>query len=88
MANRRGHRTAGGVDVDLDLFFGVVGRQVDELRDDQVGDHVVDGPADQDDPVLEQPRVDVKSALAVAALVLGDRRDVSQSDGTLREIGC
>ena len=35
-----------------------------------------DGPAEDDDPVPEQARVDVESALAVAAFVLDDGRDV------------
>src|SRR5712691_2453692 len=75
----RRHRATGRVDVDLDLLPRIVGGEVHELGDDEVGDHVVDGPADQDDAVLQQPRVDVERALAVAALVLDDGRDVRQS---------
>ncbi len=74
-----GHSTAWGVDVDLDLFLRIVRRQVHQLSDHEVGDDVVDGPADDDDPVPQQPRVDVKSPLAVAAFVLDDCRDVSHS---------
>ena len=46
--------TAGGVDVDLNLLVRVVGLEKDQLGDDQVGDHVVDGPAEQDDAVAEE----------------------------------
>src|SRR5690348_15690268 len=74
----RRHRSAWGVDVDLDLLLRVVRGQVHELGDHQVGHDIVDGPADQDDAVLQQSRVDVKGPLAVAALVLDDRRDVCQ----------
>src|SRR5260370_3322114 len=70
---------ARGIDVDLDLLLRVVRGEVDELRHHQVGDHVVDGPADENDSVFEQARVDVERSLAVAALVLGDGRDVSHS---------
>ena len=74
-----GDRAPRRVDVDLDLLVGVVSRQVHELSDDEVGDHVVDRAPDQDDSVSEQPRVDIESPLAVAALVLDDGRDVRQS---------
>src|SRR3989442_14938738 len=79
----RGDGAAWRVDVDLNLLFRRIRREVHELRDDQVGHDVVDGPADDDDPVLQQPRVDIESALAVAALVLDDRRYVSQREWQL-----
>src|SRR2546425_2140056 len=74
-----GHRATWRVDVDLDLLVRVVSRQVHELGNHEVGDHVVDGTADQDDSVPEQARVDVERSLAVAAFVLDDGWDVGQS---------
>src|SRR5207245_3840781 len=82
----RADRAAGRVDVDLDVLLRVVRGKVDELRHDQVRHHVVDGAADEDDAVLEQARVDVEGALAVAALVLGDGRDESHDRNCTRYI--
>src|SRR5438045_9103030 len=45
-----------------------------ELGHDQVGDSVVDRRAQEDDPLLEEPRVDVEGALAAVRL-FDDRRD-------------
>jgi hypothetical protein len=38
--------------------------QEEQLGDDEVGHVVVDGGAEEDDAVLEQPRVDVEGPLA------------------------
>jgi hypothetical protein len=46
---------------------------VDELGDDQVRDLFVDLPAQEHDPVVEQPGVDVERALAASGL-LDDHR--------------
>src|SRR3954471_9066469 len=63
-----------GVDVEADVLVGVFGLQVQQLGDDEVGDLVVDGRADEHDPLVEQARVDVEGALAAGAL-LDDHRD-------------
>ena len=68
------HRAAGAVDVEADVLVGVVGLEVDELGDDEVGDLVVDRRAEEDDPLVEQARVDVEGALAAARL-LDDHRN-------------
>jgi hypothetical protein len=47
---------------------------VQELRDHEVGDLVVDGLAEEDDPLVEQPRVDVVLALAAGG-ALDDHGD-------------
>jgi hypothetical protein len=47
---------------------------VQELGDDQVRDLVVDRAAEEDDALVEQPRVDVELALA-ARRALDDHRD-------------
>src|SRR5204862_464100 len=69
--------------VDLALLVRRVGREIHELGDDEVGHHVVDRPADEDDAVPEQPGVDVEAPFAVAALVLDDGGDVSQCEWQL-----
>ena len=56
-------RAAGAVDVDRDVLVGVLGLEVQQLGDDQVGDRVVDRRAEEDDPLVEQAAVDVELAL-------------------------
>ena len=65
---------AGRVDVERDVLVGVLALEVQQLCDDEVGDLVVDGRADEDDALVEQARVDVERALAASAL-LDDHRD-------------
>ena len=55
MARPEVHRAAGAVDVDADVFVGVVGLEMDELRHHEVGDVVVDGRAEEDDPLVQEP---------------------------------
>ena len=50
-------------------FFGIAHLQEQQLRDDEVGDHVVHGRAQEDDAVHQQPRVNVIAALAAAGLL-------------------
>ncbi len=47
-----GDIAARGVDVDVDIFFGIFGAQEEELGDDRIGDLVIDLGADKDDPVF------------------------------------
>ena len=42
---------------------------MDQLRNDQVGDVLGDRGAEKDDPLVEQPRVDVEGALAARGLL-------------------
>ena len=51
------------VDVQPDVLLGVLTGQEEQLGHDHVGHLVVDGGADEDDPVLEQAGVDVHPAL-------------------------
>src|SRR5215207_5880184 len=67
-------RAAGRVDVDRDVLLRVLRLEVQELGDDQVGDHVVDCRPEEDDPLVEQPAVDVELALAARG-ALDDHRD-------------
>ena len=59
----------GRVDVEMDVLLGVLGLQEQELRDHEIRDVVVDGAAEEDDAVAQQPRVDVEGALAALALL-------------------
>ena len=62
-----GDHAAGRVDVEVDVLVRVLGLEEEQLGDDQVGDVVLDGVAQEDDALLEQPAVDVVGALAPAA---------------------
>lgn len=68
------------VGVELDVAVGVDRLEVDQLRDERVGDAGIDGGAEVDDPLGEQVRVDVHDPLA--ARVLGD--DVGDRVGAHR----
>ena len=67
-------RAAGRVDVDRDVLVRIHRLQVQQLRDDDVGDLIVDRGAQEDDALVEQARVDVVLALAASA-ALDDCRD-------------
>ena len=55
---------------------GILGLEVDHLGDDQVRDLVVHGRAEEDDALVQEPRVDVERALAARRLLddHGDQR--------------
>ena len=57
-------RAAGAVDVDADLLVRVLAVEEEQLGDDEIGDIVIDLGTDEDDPVAEQPRIDVVCPLA------------------------
>src|SRR5829696_321767 len=57
------------VDVDGDVLVRVLGLEVDQLRDDQVRDVLGNRRAEEDDPLVEQTRVDVEGALAARRLL-------------------
>jgi hypothetical protein len=65
---------AGGVDVDRDVLVGILGLEMQELGDDQVGDLLVDGRAQEDDPLVQEAAVDVELALATGG-ALDDHGD-------------
>ena len=49
-----GDGPARRIDVHVDFLFRVLGLQEKQLRADQAGHVIVDGAAEQDDPVLEE----------------------------------
>src|SRR5262249_43271562 len=57
------------VDVDLDVLLRVLGLEMDQLRDDEVRDLIVDRRAEEDDPLVQQTRVDVERALTTRRLL-------------------
>ena len=65
----RGHRAARRVDVEVDVLVRVLRLQEQHLRDDEVGDLVLDVGRQEDDPLLEQPREDVERPLAAGRLL-------------------
>jgi hypothetical protein len=65
-------RAPRGVDVEVDVLLWVLGLEVKQLGGHQVGHGVVDGGAQEHDPVLEQPGVDVEGSLAPAGLLDDD----------------
>ncbi len=58
-------RSTGGVDVEGDVLGGVLVGEVEELGHEDVGDFVVDGLTEEDDPVLEEAGDDVFLGRAV-----------------------
>ena len=64
-----GNRAAGRVDVKRDVFFRVFGLQEQHLRDDQVGDIVIDRSAKKNDVVPQQPGINIVGPLAPAGLL-------------------
>src|SRR5262249_25546016 len=71
-------REAGGdgparrVDVEEDVLLRVFGLEEEQLRDDEVRDFVVDAAAEDDDPIPEEPRVDVVGSLTATRLLDDD----------------
>ncbi len=61
--------SAGRIDVQRNIFFRIFGSQEQHLRDDQIGDVVVNGSAQENDVFLEQARIDIKRALAARGLL-------------------
>ncbi len=59
-AHAGGHRPAGTVDVQVNVRLRVLELQEQHLGDDQVGADVVDRALQEDNPVFEQPAVDVE----------------------------
>ena len=65
---------AGRVDVEADVLVRIVGLEVEQLGDDQVGEVLGHLLAEEDDPLRQQAAVDVEGALAASGL-FDDHRD-------------
>ena len=65
----RGDHAARGVDVHRDLLLRSLGLQEQELRHHQGRHPVLDRTGDEDDALLEEPRIDVVGPLAADGLL-------------------
>src|SRR5215203_3750900 len=65
-----------GIDVEVDVLLWILALQVQELRHYGVGDLVIYWGPEEDDAVLEQPRVDVHGPLPTRALLYNVGDDV------------
>src|SRR5918997_1577712 len=65
-----------GIDVEVDVLLWILALQVQELRHYGVGDLVIYWGPEEDDAVLEQPRVDVHGPLPTRALLYNIWDDV------------
>lgn len=70
----RGDVTAWGVNIDADVFFGVLHLQEEKLSDDRVGHAVINRRANEDNPIFEEAGVDIVGALSTPRL-FNDARD-------------
>src|SRR6266545_3891726 len=60
---------AGAIDVERDVLVGVLGLEMQQLGDRQVRELVIDRAAEEDDPLVEEARVDVERTRAVGGLL-------------------
>ena len=63
------------VDVHEDVLLRVLGLEEEQLGGDQRGHMVLDRAGDEDDPLAQQPRVNVEAALAAVRLLDDDRNE-------------
>ena len=62
------HDAAGTIDVNVDVFLGILHLQKQQLCNNQICDVIVDRRPDKNDPILEQPRINIVTAFAPAGL--------------------
>ncbi len=65
----RGDGASRRIDIQRNVFFRIFGGQEQHLRDDQIGDVVVNGRAQENDVLLEQARIDIERAFAARGLL-------------------
>ena len=74
----------GRVDVHEDVLLRVLELEEEQLGGDEPGHMVLDRAGDEDDPLAQQPRIDVEAALAPVGLLDDDgnelRNDVLMVD--------
>ncbi|MNN31758.1 hypothetical protein D3C81_1454570 [compost metagenome] len=73
---RRGHLTAGAVDVHADFLLRVFRFQEQQLGADQRGHAVLERTGQEDDPLAQQARKDVERPFAAAGLLHHHRHQV------------
>ena len=65
----RGDDAARRIDVNRDFFLRIVGLEEQELGDDEGGHAILDRAGDEDDPLLEKPRIDVVGPFPAVGLL-------------------
>ena len=73
------------VDEHLDRLIRILGVQVEELGDDQVGDLVGERHPKEDDALLEQEAVDIVGAFAAAGALDDHGNDIGRSQAARRK---
>lgn len=71
----RRDRAAGGININVNVLFRVCHLEEQQLGNDGVGYVVINAGADEDDAVLEEPGINVKSAFP-ASVLFHDHGDV------------
>ena len=69
MARTGRDAAAGGIDVKMNVLFRLRHLEEQQLGDDQVGDHVIHGRAEENNAIHQQARIDVISAFAASGLL-------------------
>ncbi len=81
--HRRGHLAAGRIDVEGDVLLRILFFQKEKLRDDRIGDVIVDRSAEEHDALFQQARVDVIHSFAKLRLFYdGGDDEVLRGDRT------
>jgi hypothetical protein len=80
----RRHGPPGGVDVNRDALVRILGLQEEKLRNDQVGDYIIDGSADEDDVVFQEAGINVVGTVSTIRLVDDHRHKRSTHFSALR----
>ena len=80
----RSDAAAGAVDVEVDVLVRILAVQEEELRDDGIGDIIVDGCAQEDDAIQQQAGVDVVGTLTAVCLLNDGGDDKSRHESSLQ----
>ena len=83
----RRHDTTGRIDVQVNVLVRILGLEEQQLGDHEIGHVILDRTDNEDDALLQQPRVDVVSAFAAGSL-LDDHRHESECPGFHSHVYC
>ena len=72
----RRHLSAGRIDIQLDVFLGILRIQKQQLGNDAISHAVVDRSAQKDDAVLQQARIDIIGPFSIAGLFDNGRNKI------------
>ena len=68
----RGHHASRRVDVHENILLRVLGLEEEKLGGDEAGHMILDRTRDEDDPLAQQPRINIEAALAPVGLLDDD----------------